>query len=379
MKRALQPLGFTQGVAPAALLGPEEIARRLGARGLIRLGSNESPFGPGPKALAAIQREAALSHRYGDPACFALREAVAGHHGVPIDCVAVGAGIDDLLGWVVRAFLSQGMSAIASRGAFPTFEMHVNGFGASLTAVPYRSDGRTDLDGFVHVAKRCGGGLIFLPNPDNPSGSSWDWGDVEAFLDALPDDVFLIHDEAYANFLSAEHRFPLDTLDERMVRMRTFSKEYGLAGLRVGYALGTPKVIGALDAIRLLYGVNRLAQAAALASLSDSVFMEDVVARIAMARDEYHALARRLGLATFPSETNFVLFDFGDAERARSALESLLRRGIHVRKPAAPPLDGCIRVSVGTPAERERFAEELEAIVADDKMAEGAARRTALP
>jgi histidinol-phosphate aminotransferase len=361
----LRPLGVSQGVAHAALAGPEELARSAGVDGLVRLGSNESPFGPSPKALAALQAGAHGVSRYGDPSCAELRAAIAAHHGVDRACVTVGAGIDDLLGWVVRAFVPPGGATVAGLGAFPTFEMHALGFGTRLERVPYLPSGHTDLAGFTQAAERAGGALVFLPNPDNPSGSSYSWPDVLSFVDALPDNSLVIHDEAYANYLEPAHRFPLDAIDARIVRLRTFSKEYGLAGMRVGYALAPPDTIAALDAVRLLYGVSRPAQAAALAALADTAFVEDVVRRVAEGREEYATLGAELGLPTLPSTTNFVLFDFGDAPRAVAAVAALLQTGIHVRKPPHSPLDRFVRVSVGSEAERAAFANALRRIARD--------------
>ena len=355
----MRPLGVTQGVAHAALVGPEELARGAGLGSIVRLGSNESPFGPSPKALAALARDAEGNARYGDPSCAELRAAIARHHGVAIANVAVGAGIDDLLGWIVRAYLAPGGAAVAGLGSFPTFEMHATGYGAALARVPYLASGKLDLAGMSEAAERAGGALVFVPNPDNPTGSHYAWNDVERFLDGLPDGSLLIHDEAYANFLAPEERLPKDVIDSRMIRLRTFSKEYGLAGLRVGYALADPDAAAALDAVRLLYGVSRPAQAAALAALEDDAFIAEVVRQIGLGREEYYALGRELGLPTLPSATNFVLFDFGDAARARAAVESLLRAGIHVRKPPYSPLDRYVRISVGSPNERARLREAL--------------------
>ena len=363
VQRPLQPLGITQGVAHAALAGPEELARAAGLPDIVRLGSNESPFGPSPKALAALQATAADENRYGDPSVAELRAALAAHHGVAENNVAVGAGIDDLLGWIVRAYAGPGAPTIAGLGSFPTFEMHAVGYGTRLERVPYRPDGRLDLEAMLAAAERVAGALVFVPNPDNPSGSVYAWNDVLAFLDALPEGSLVIHDEAYANFLAPERAFPRAAIDPRMLRLRTFSKEYGLAGARVGYALGAPEAIAALDAVRLLYGVARAAQAAASAALEDQQFVAGVVSRIAEGRDEYHALGKRLGLATLPSTTNFVLFDLGTPVRAKATVEALLRHGIHVRKPAFPPLDKYVRISVGAEGERTLLAQALAEIV----------------
>jgi len=361
VKSAMRPLGIDQGVAHAALVGPEELARVARRPALVRLGSNESPFGPSPKALAALARDASENARYGDPACAELRSAIARHHGVAIANVTVGAGIDDLLGWIVRAYVPAGGTTIAGLGSFPTFEMHAIGFATNLVRVPYRPSGRLDLALMLAAARGARGALIFVPNPDNPTGSAYAWPEVTAFLDALPEGSLVIHDEAYANFLPPALRCPDDAIDARAIRLRTFSKEYGLAGMRVGYALAAPEAIAALDAVRLLYGVSRPAQVAAIAALEDRAFVEHVVREIEAGREEYRALGAELGFTTLPSTTNFVLFDFGTAARAKEGVEALLGRGIHVRKPPHPPLDRYVRISVGTPAERALLAEALAA------------------
>jgi histidinol-phosphate aminotransferase len=363
MKSPLRPLGITQGVAFAALTGPEELARRAGLPGLVRLGSNESPFGPSPRTLDAMRAAAGEANRYGDPSNALLRGAVAAHHGVAPEHIAVAAGIDDLLGLAVRAFLTPGGPAMAALGSFPTFEMHARGYGAHLTLVPYLPEARLDLAGLTAAVEAAGGGLVFLPNPDNPSGTAYPWEAVVQFAQGLPAGALVIHDEAYANFLPRAERFPSDAIDPRILRMRTFSKEYGLAGLRVGYALGSLEAIAALDAVRLLYGVNRIAQAAALAALGDADYMESVVERTAQGRADYVDLGKRLGIRTVPSQTNFVLFDVGDAARADRVVRGLRERGIHVRKPPSPPLDGTVRVSVGTQTERALLAGALERIL----------------
>ena len=363
MQHPLTPLGRTQGVSPAALVAPEELARRAGLRHIVRLGSNESPFGPAPQALAALREALAESGRYGDPQALELRAAIARHHNVAIDEVTVGAGVDDLLGWVVRAFLAERHAAVASLGGFPTFEMHVHGFGGRLLRVPYLREARVDLQGLVDATRAAGGALVYLANPDNPTGSHYRWARVAELLDALPEHSLLIHDEAYANFAPPQDRHPDGPPDPRVIRLRTFSKEYGLAGLRVGYAIAARGAIAALDALRLLYGVSRPAQAAALASLGADDFVRDVVACIAEGRADYERLGRELAISTLPSTTNFMLFDFGSRERAEGVVAGLLEHGIHVRKPPAPPLDGCVRISVGSASERRLLETSLRRVV----------------
>ena len=359
----LPPLGLTQGVPPAALVGPEELARAAGIDEILRLGSNESPFGPSPKAWVAMERSLNDAHRYGDPSEHDLRGAIAARHGVTPAAVTLGAGVDDLLGLAVRAFLAPGMTAITSLGGFPTFEMHAHGFQARIVKVPYHANASVDLDGLLDAARQADGSIVYLANPDNPTGSWYGRTRIAQLVAALPKRTLVIHDEAYANFLPAAERYPEGQPDARVIRMRTFSKEYGMAGLRVGYAVAAPPVIAAFDAIRLLYGVSRVAQAGALASLQDDGFVADVVARIEEGRADYVALGAELGLPAFPSSANFVLFGCGTAARAKRCLDQLLTHGIHIRKPPAPPLDHCIRISVGTPEQRRRLAKSLRTIV----------------
>ena len=356
----MHPRGLSQG-APSALAGPESLARKAGIRDLLRLGSNESPYGPSPRALAAIAAQTAHASRYGDPGTHDLREAIASLHRVAPENVTIGAGIDDLLGMVLRAYAPPGTPTITSLGGFPTFEMHAIGYETALTRVPYLPSARIDLDGFLSAAKATDGALIFLPNPDNPTGSHIAWRDVLAFVDALPENSLVIHDEAYANFVPASERAPENYLDPRVIRMRTFSKEYGLASLRVGYALDTRDAIAALEAIRQWYGINRFAQAAATASLADRLYVADVVGKISSEREKYYTLGEKIGLPTLRSTANFVLFDCGTSERATTIVNDLMRRGIHIRKPAAPPLDHYIRISVGTPPQTKRLTLALEA------------------
>lgn len=241
--------------------------------------------------------------------------------------------------------------------------MHARGFGARVVAIPYRADATLDLDGLQHAAREANGSIIYIANPDNPTGSWFGRERMAAFIAELPPRTLLIHDEAYGNFLPAHERHPDGPPDPRVIRMRTFSKEYGMAGLRVGYAIAARETIDALEAIRLLYGVSRIAQDGALASLDDDDFVDDVIARIAQGRADYVALGEDIGCPTRPSTTNFMLFDCGEPARAKRYLDELLACGIHIRKPPAPPIDQHIRISVGTPAQRARLAKSLHAIV----------------
>ncbi len=348
-------------------VGPEELARRAGLDSLVRLGANESAFGPPPKALDAMR--AALSHTnwYGDPESVELREALAARHGCGTSNVTVAAGIDDLLGLAVRAYLGPGDATVMTLGSYPTYVYHVVGYGARLETVPYLADGTVQLELLAERTRETGARVVYLANPDNPSGSFAPREALRAFLGALPSDVIVVLDEAYADFVPASDLVSDSEAfaDARVVRMRTFSKAFGMAGARIAYALAAPEVGVAFGKIRLQYGVPRTAQIGALAALAEREFVDGVVLEVARGRDEYRALAERLGIATLPSQTNFVCFDLGSRERAEAMVEALLRRGIFVRKPAAAPLDGHIRVTVGTERERNLFADAFEKALAE--------------
>jgi histidinol-phosphate aminotransferase len=362
-KRRGAPFTRTVRDIPATVpfLAPEAIERRSGRALTLRLGANESAFGPSPLALEAMRAAAAQVNWYGDPESYDLRAALAERHGVGMEHIVVGCGIDDLLGLIVRTFLEPGQTAVTSLGGYPTFAYHVAGYGGKLERVSYRDD-RNDLTGLAEAANRAQARIVYLANPDNPSGSWVTAEEIGALVGSLPGDCLLLLDEAYSDFAPAEALSPLDVSDPRMIRARTFSKAHGMAGARIGYALATAGIIAAFDKIRLHFGVNRVAQAGALASLQDTAHLEQVVTAVAEGRAEYAALAREMGLSPLPSATNFVTMDVGGVERARALVAALAERGVFIRMPGAPPLDRCVRVTVGTPEEHAAFAEHLRAV-----------------
>jgi histidinol-phosphate aminotransferase len=347
--------------ATVPFLAPEAIERRSGKALTLRLGANESAFGPSPLALEAMCQAAAHVNWYGDPESYDLRAALANRHGVGMEHVVVGCGVDDLLEVIVRAFLAPGETAVTSLGGYPTFAYHVAGYGGRLERVPYHDD-RNDLAGLAEAANRAQARIVYLANPDNPSGSWVTAKEIGALVEALPEDCLLLLDEAYSDFAPDDALPQIDVRDPRVIRARTFSKAHGMAGARIGYALATAEIIAAFDKIRLHFGVNRIAQAGALASLQDTSHLEQVVAAVATGREEYAALAHEVGFAPLPSATNFVTMDVGGVERARALVTALAKRGVFIRMPGAPPLDRCIRVTVGTPEERAAFAEALRAV-----------------
>jgi histidinol-phosphate aminotransferase len=337
-------------------VAPEVLAREYGHADMLRLGANESAFGPSPRAVAAMKAEAHRNSWYGDPESYELRSALARRLGCTPENITVGSGIDDLHSLVVRTFCEPGSTALETQGTYATFAYHVAAYGVHLRTVPYAADGKVHIEALIDATKRERPKLVYLANPDNPSGTFIAPKAVAALRDALAPEQVLVLDEAYADFVPPEGLLsPL--LDPQVVRMRTFSKAYGLAGARVGYAVCDADIVSGFQNIRQHFGVNRNGQIAALASLEDDEFIRGVVAEVARGREDYYALAKRHGLRAVPSLTNFVCIEIGTRIQAEAFLQEMLRRGVFLRKPAAPPLDGYVRVTVGTPEERARFAE----------------------
>lgn len=339
----------------APFIGPEALERASGRPFTLRLGANESSFGPSPLALAAMREAVPQVAWYADPEAFDTRQTIANHLGVSVEHVVVGAGIDELLGLAVRLLMEPGSHVVASLGSYPTFGYHVGGFGGVFERPPYRDD-RNDLDTIARTAQQTQATLVYLANPDNPTGSWHTGAEIRTLLASLPPQCVLLLDEAYMEFAPAEAQADLDADDPRVIRFRTFSKAYGMAGARIGFAITAPETIRAIEKIRLHFGVNVVAHAGARAALADRPYLAGVVAEVARGREEYAALARELGFTPLPSATNFVSIDVGGPERARGTVAALAAAGVFIRMPGVAPLDRCIRVSVGSADERRAFA-----------------------
>ena len=345
--------------ASVPFVGPETQERQRGAGFVARLGANESLFGPSPKAISAIAQATRGAWMYGDPETHDLRHALATHHGVAPGNIIIGEGIDGLLGYLVRLLIEPGDAVVTSDGAYPTFNYHVSGFGGVLHKVPYVAD-REDPASLFTKASETGAKLVYLANPDNPMGSWHNGADIIAALDHLPNDSLLILDEAYIECAPDGVAPELSINDPRVIRMRTFSKVYGLAGLRVGYALAAADLITAFHKIRNHFGVGRVAQAGAMAALADQDWLRQVQADISTSRDRLAQIAQAHGLAAQPSATNFVTMDCGrDGAFAKAVLDALVAQGVFVRMPFAAPQNRCIRVSCGPDAAMQAFEDAL--------------------
>lgn len=364
----MSKIPFTPLVAglPATVpfVGPETLERERGDIFRARIGANESAFGISPKAIQAMASAASSASWYGDPENFELREALARKHGVRMEEICVDAGIDSILGLVVRMLMRSADPVVSSLGAYPTFNYHVSGFGGELVTVPYR-DNFEDPDALIEMTRQRQAPLVYLSNPDNPMGTWHDAGVIQQFIDAVPEGSVAVLDEAYVEFAPEGVAPPLDTDNPRLLRMRTFSKAYGMAGARIGYAIGHQDLITGLNKIRNHFAVNRIAQAGALASLEDDDFLDEVKKKVEAGRNRVIAMAQDLGLSYLPSATNFVAVDLGSSERAKTMLERLHTDGIFIRMPGVAPLNRYIRVGIGTLEEqdildeafRRRFAE----------------------
>ena len=345
--------------AKVPFVGPEAQERAQGFDFVARLGANESVFGPSPKAIAAMQAAARDVWMYGDPELHNLRHALAAHHRVAPENIVVGEGIDGLLGYLVRLLVAEGDPVVTSLGAYPTFLYHVAGFGGQVTAVPYKED-HEDPEALLAAAQASGAKLLYLANPDNPMGTWHKAETIERLIAALPPETVLILDEAYADTAPQEAIPAIDVSHPRVIRMRTFSKAYGLAGLRVGYAIGHHELIRAFDKIRNHFGMGRIAQAGALAALKDQDYLNQTVQKITQARAEIARIVQENGLTPLPSATNFVAVDCGrDGAYAAALLKELTKRGVFLRMPAIAPLNRTIRISCGDAAMLAHLEAEL--------------------
>ena len=338
----------------------EEVQRELGLARCVKLASNEGPLGPFPAALEALARSAGELNRYPDGGAWRLRQALAERHGVRYEEVAVGAGADGIVDCLSQAALDPGDEIVCGWPSFPSYVIDAAKLGATPVQVPLR-DLRYDLDAmFEAVGPRTK--LVYVCHPNNPTGTTNTRAELDAFLDRVPGHVLTVIDQAYREYVD-DPSYP-DAIDEylkagrQVAVLRTFSKIYGLAGLRVGYMVASPGVVTAVNKVKRAFDVSSMAQEAALASLDSA---DEIARRRRLNADGMVQLARALEGHGFeiagPAVANFLFADTGTD--ARPLFETLLREGVIVR-----PLHGfgtptAIRVTCGTPDENAFFAEAL--------------------
>jgi len=345
-------------------IGPEAQERDRGRVFQARLGANESVFGPSPKAIAVMEAAVRDNWKYSDPDNFDLRHAIADLHGVSAAHVVIGEGIDGLLGLTVKMFAEPTDVIVTSDGAYPTFNFHVAANGSTLIKVPFDAD-QEDLAGLATAAHQHKARIVYVSNPNNPMGTWWAASEIATLRADMPTETLLILDEAYADTAPASAVPDINITASNIIRYRTFSKAYGLAGARIGYALADEETIASFEKVRNHYGINRVGQLGALAAVLDQDYLRHAVQQISMSRYALMKVAERQGLSAIPSATNFVAMDCGGgASTAESVLAGLLEAGIFVRRPSVAPLNRCIRVSCGAAKDIALFEQALQSVLA---------------
>lgn len=341
-----------------------ELARELGLNEaeIVKLASNENPLGPSPRALAAAQDALQDMALYPDGAGFALKAKLSAKLGIAADQIVLANGSNDILDMAARAFLERGTSSVYSAHAFAVYPIATQTAGAHGIVVPARHYGH-DLEA-MRAAIRDDTRVLWIANPNNPTGTFVPWGEIEAFLATVPSSVLVVLDEAYGEYLPHAERCDTTAWLERFPNLlisRTFSKAYGLAGLRVGYGLGHPDVINLLNRVRHPFNVNAPALAAAEAALDDGDFLARSYALNTAGMAQLAAGLAGLGIETVPSKGNFLLARVGDAACVNT---ELLQRGVIVRPVANYGLPEFLRVSVGLAGQNARFLDALKEILA---------------
>ena len=343
-----------------------ELQRELGLERIVKLASNEGAFGPLPAAVAAFEAAAGHLNRYPDAGGMRLREELGRRHGLPVEQVVLGNGADELIRLCAVATLDAGDRAVMPWPSFPSYVVSAASSGADAVMVPLKGR-RFDLDRMLSEAQ-YGAKLLYLPNPNNPTGAMLEPADVHRFIDETPPDVLVVVDEAYAEYADREPQGPELVREgrERLCVLRTFSKVYGLAALRVGYALASPAIADGLDRVRPIFNVNQPAQEAALASLHEQHAIGGRVDHARRAREELATALAAAGLEPEPSQTNFVYADVPGGDSVGLA-DRLLRAGFIVRELTGFGAPGAIRVTAGTDEENSLFAQALSRVVADGR------------
>ena len=338
----------------------EEVARELGLspEGIIKVASNENPFGPSPLAVAAMQKALAGVNLYPDGNAFYLKQKLAAKLGVEPANLILGNGSNEIIEFAGHALLAPGADVVVSQYCFAVYPIVTALFGANLVTVPAKNYGH-DLPAMLRaITPRTR--IVFVANPNNPTGTLAPREEVIKFVNEVPDDVLLVMDEAYIDFLDD----PLDLVSlvrlgtrPNLILMRTFSKIYGLAGLRIGYGIGNPEFVAALEKIRQPFNINLLAQVAALAALDDVEHVRKTRANNFAGLEFFKRAFRDLKLESVPSSANFILARVGDGQRV---FEAMLKQGVIVRPMGGYQLPEWIRISIGTPPENERCLNALK-------------------
>lgn len=340
-----------------------ELERELGLPSTVKLASNENPLGPSPKALRAMRAHLKEVNRYPDGSGFELTGALSRRFDLPPGCILLGNGSNELIEIIIRTFLRPGEEVISARGAFVVYALVTQAAGGTNVAVPMKNDAH-DLAAMAKaVTDRTR--LIFVANPNNPTGTWVGRKAIERFLANLPEKVTVIFDEAYFEYVSRRQSADIPALirsgdGPAVISLRTFSKAYGLAGLRIGYLFGPAAHVGEMNKVRQPFNTNSLAQVAAVAALEDERHLRRVVRLNKRERLLLEGELHIMGFSTLPSEGNFLLVDIG--RDGAEVYQQLLHRGVIARPMAGYGYPRHLRVTVGLPEENLKFLEELKAV-----------------
>ena len=339
----------------------DELKRELGLRDIVKLASNENPLGPSPKAVLAMKEALSGVNRYPDGNCFYLKSALASKLGVSTDNLVIGNGSNDVLELILRAFAGPGDEVIMGEPSFLVYRLSTMVQGATPVIVPLK-EFACDLDGMLKAITK-NTKIIFIDNPNNPTGRSVGAKEVDAFVRALPEGVIAVFDEAYNEFIERDD-FPrtLDYVGKRdVILVRTFSKAHGLCGLRVGYGVADARSIDYINRVRQPFNVNSLAQVAAAASLEDNEHIDMTRKVVADGKRFLYSLFDKLGLEYVLSDSNFVLVNV--RRSGKGIFSAMLLEGVIVRDMTAYKLENFIRVTIGTDKENDKFAAALKKVV----------------
>ncbi len=340
----------------------EELERELGISGSIKLASNENPLGPSPKAVEAIKQKLPTINRYPDGSAFYLKARLSKKYAIAQERIILGNGSNELIELTVRTFLNPGEEVIQPFPTFLVYEKIVRAAGGTVISVPLREfdvDLAAILDSITPKTK-----LIFIANPNNPTGFALAKEDLERFLREAPEELIVVLDEAYIEFVTDTRvgsGLELLGTHPNLIVLRTFSKLYGLAGLRIGYGFSSEKIIDYMNRVRQPFNANTLAQAAALAALDDHDFVSTTLALVSDGLKQLTSGLDRLGLSYLPTQTNFFLIKV--PQGGKYIYEKMLRRGVIVRAMDSFGLPDFIRINVGLPEENERFLSALKEVL----------------
>ncbi|HTI17440.1 MAG TPA: histidinol-phosphate transaminase [Trinickia sp.] len=362
---------YVREIAPYVAGKPiTEVAREFGldeAR-IVKLASNENPLGMPESARTAMAAAVAELGRYPDSNAFELKAALCARYGVPAEWITLGNGSNDILELAARAFVEKGQSIAYAQHSFAVYALATQGLGARAIVTPAVDYGH-DLDAMLRAIE-SDTRLIFIANPNNPTGTFIEGGVLEAFLERVPKHVVVVLDEAYTEYLPVEKRYDVIAWVRRYPNLlvsRTFSKAYGLAGLRIGFAIAQPQLTELLNRVRQPFNVNTIAQAAAVAALSDHAFLEKSAALNVAGYRRLTEAFDKLGLEYVPSYGNFVLVRVGDDDGAGARVNlALLKSGVIVRPVGNYGLPQWLRVTIGLPEENEAFIAALQKALATD-------------